>query len=232
MAKILLVDDDADYLEVLKLSLEAAEFVIIVAHSGFEALKIIKEQGKAIDCVLADYQMPEMRGDELASLIKHSSDVPVIIMTGNVNIPIASVMKCGISGIINKPFDSKQLVEFLEINNLQVSQRSRQRKFIRQKNRFASDITLSNGKQEVKAEIYNVSSGGFGLRLNAILQPFSTVQFVLNFEGKELKGFMHCRWSAKMDQDFIAGFEFDSTTKKSLSLTPLFAAFITIAEAA
>lgn len=230
LGKILLVDDSEDFLEALRVSMEAAGFSVVTARSGFEALSLIKSGSHVIDCVLTDYQMPEMRGDELAAAIKHSTDIPVIIMTGDVSISVDRLFKAGISGVINKPFDSSNFIEFLKNNDLHIDQEAvKQRKFLRQRSsQKAHKITLSNGRQTVEGHITNISSGGIGVIMPENLQPISTVQFVLTVESHEIKGYMHCRWASKSSEMFAAGFEFDSLTKKALANNPIFSKWITI----
>ncbi len=233
MGKVLVVDDSIDFLEAIKASMEASGFSVETAQGGFEALAKIKGGSFAVDCVLTDYNMPEMRGDELAQAIKHSTDIPVIIMTGESGIQADRLFKAGISGIINKPFDAEDFIEFLKNNDLHIEQEStKQRKFLRQRSAEKSHkITLSNGRQSVIGEILNVSSGGIGVILEQYLQPISTVEFTLDINGGRIKGYMHCRWESRTTDRFNVGFEFDSLTKKALSSNPVFCKWITIPKA-
>ncbi len=231
MGKLLLVDDEDDFLDSLRASLTTAGFDVVTAPSAFEALRIIKNIKDPIDCVLTDYRMPEMRGDELAFAIKHNTGIPVVIMTGDVSVSAEVLFKAGISGLITKPFDADHFIEFLRNNDLHVEV-SKQRKFLRQKlSQESQRIELSNGKVSVGGDILNMSNGGMGVMLDKAIEPMSTLQFTLRLEGEEVKGFMHCRWRAMIGERVNAGFEFDSLTKKSLSTNSAYVKWVTINQA-
>lgn len=231
MGKLLLVDDEDEFLDSLRASMTAAGFDVITAPSAFEALRIIKNIKEPIDCVLTDYRMPEMRGDELAFAIKHNTGIPVVIMTGDNSVSAEVLFKAGISGVITKPFDANHFIEFLRNNDLLVEV-SKQRKFLRQKlDQTSQRIELSNGRDSVSGDILNMSNGGIGVCLDKTMEPMSTVQFTLKLDGEEVKGYMHCRWRAMLGERLNAGFEFDSLTKKSLSSNAAFIKWITINQA-
>lgn len=231
MGKLLLVDDEDDFLVSLRASMEAAGFDVLTASSGFEALRIIKNIKEPIDCVLTDYRMTEMRGDELAFAIKHNTGIPVVVMTGDNSVSADVLFKAGISGVITKPFDADHFIEFLRNNELQVEV-SKQRKFLRQKLSVTSQrLELSNGRDKVGGDLLNMSSGGIGVVLDKAMEPMSTVEFTLQLDGVEVKGYMHCRWRAMQGERMNAGFQFDSLTRKSLSKNAAFTRWVMINQA-
>ncbi|HAQ19994.1 MAG TPA: hybrid sensor histidine kinase/response regulator [Prolixibacteraceae bacterium] len=81
-SKILIVDDNAFYLSVLKTILKDVEVEIYMASSGEEALRLINENNFAL--AVLDIEMPVMNGFELASHIRnlHNRDLlPIIFLT-------------------------------------------------------------------------------------------------------------------------------------------------------
>ncbi len=80
MAKIMVVDDEPDTVDLIKLVLETEGFEIISAYSGRECLeKLIIERP---ELVLLDIMMPEMDGWEVFHRIKEKyQDLPVAILT-------------------------------------------------------------------------------------------------------------------------------------------------------
>ena len=63
MKKILIVEDEQDIAELLRLYLESEKYSIIIADDGIDALKIINTT--SIDMAIVDIMMPQMNGYEL-----------------------------------------------------------------------------------------------------------------------------------------------------------------------
>lgn len=79
MYNILLCDDEEDILYALKIYLRNPDYHFFEAHTGREALNIVKEE--TIDLVLLDIMMPEMDGLEALEEIRKISNVPVLFLT-------------------------------------------------------------------------------------------------------------------------------------------------------
>jgi CheY-like chemotaxis protein len=85
--RVLIVDDDAPFLELLQLCFAKANFDVILASNGDEALKILLES-EPLDLVLSDFMMPEVNGIELVRHVKASAklfDTLVVLMSSNVD---------------------------------------------------------------------------------------------------------------------------------------------------
>ncbi len=108
--KILLVDDEKEYLDVIKLILESNQFKVKTANSGHDALK--KMSKESFDLVITDLIMPEMTGLELLEQIKeHHSDSEVILFTGYGSVQNAvDAMKRGAFGYFIKSHDPDELI--------------------------------------------------------------------------------------------------------------------------
>ena len=112
---LLIVDDEADMLFLLKRSLEPdLDCQVITAASGEIAVQRLKEN--TFDLVLADIKMPGMSGLELLEEIKqHSPELTVVMMTAHGDVETAVLaMKKGAYDYITKPFDHDALVLRLE----------------------------------------------------------------------------------------------------------------------
>ena len=112
---LLVVDDEADMLFLLKRSLEPdLNCQVQTAASGEAAIGYLKEQ--AFDLVLADIKMPGMTGLELLEKIKRiHPELTVVMMTAHGDIETAvEAMKQGAYDFITKPFDHDALVLRLE----------------------------------------------------------------------------------------------------------------------
>jgi CheY-like chemotaxis protein len=76
--KILLVDDDADVRQTLAMLLEMMGLQVTEAADAATALRVFL--GDDFDCVVTDYTMPGMKGDELARLIKAAKPGQRVVM--------------------------------------------------------------------------------------------------------------------------------------------------------
>lgn len=103
--KILVVDDEIDFLELIKIRLEANDYHVITACTGKEALGKIKSDKP--DAVLLDIQMAELDGLKVLEMIrKRDADLPVYIVTafsGDERFERAKAL--GASGFIVKTSD-------------------------------------------------------------------------------------------------------------------------------
>ncbi|MBI4706830.1 MAG: response regulator [Candidatus Omnitrophica bacterium] len=110
--RILIVDDDADIRDVLKLTLSEENYEILEAKDGEEALKIINS--KTLDLVLLDYKIPKIDGRQVCRLIKKDlllSHLPVIMVTGkgDINDKVGGI-DAGADDYVVKPFEPKELL--------------------------------------------------------------------------------------------------------------------------
>lgn len=108
--KILVVDDEVDFLEIIKIRLEASDYEVITAANGEEALKKVKNEKP--DVVLLDILMPGIDGLEVLKRIRKINDkLPVYIITAfSTEERFKVADKFGASGFIVKTDDlSKEL---------------------------------------------------------------------------------------------------------------------------
>ncbi|MCX9011200.1 MAG: response regulator [Candidatus Methanoperedens sp.] len=110
--KIMVVDDEPDTVDLVKLVLETEGFDVITAYSGSECLKKLEEE--KVDAVLLDIMMPEMDGWEVFKKIKEKyEDLPVAMLTVR-NQDIDKMLGLHVlkaNDYITKPFGRKELVE-------------------------------------------------------------------------------------------------------------------------
>ena len=112
--KVLLVDDEKDFIEMLSLRLKEVGERITVAYSGQEGLDALEKAD--IDVVILDIKMPGMDGIETLSEIKKKYPlVEVIMLTGHGSTETAvQGMKLGAFDYLMKPADFNDLNAKLE----------------------------------------------------------------------------------------------------------------------
>jgi two-component system response regulator VicR len=114
MTRIMVVDDEPDLLEVVRLILESDGYQVVTAGSGQEALdKMEKEKP---DLVLLDIIMPKMDGWEVFSRIKadpKTTDIPVIMLTAKDQRidKLIGLHVVRVDDYITKPFGRAELLE-------------------------------------------------------------------------------------------------------------------------
>ena len=114
MAGILVVDDDETFLTLT---------ATLLKEQGHE-VKTCKDPHKAVDilsaddgyqCVLLDYHMPKLDGQDLLRLI-HSKfpKLPVLICSGYLDVNEADLIRDGAAALLHKPFDSPALLDTIK----------------------------------------------------------------------------------------------------------------------
>jgi two-component system response regulator PilR (NtrC family) len=109
MPKILIVDDEESYRQVLKVIFEAEGYRIKTAVNGLSALEELKSN--QYDLIISDVRMPDMDGIALLKAVKDiSQDVRVVMMTafGTIN-TAREAFKLGADDFIQKPFNNEEL---------------------------------------------------------------------------------------------------------------------------
>ncbi|MDD5116146.1 MAG: response regulator [Candidatus Omnitrophica bacterium] len=110
--KILVVDDEADFLKLLRLNLEAEDYIVITALDGEEALSKLKSEKP--DAVILDIMLPKLNGEEVCRCIRSDlslSATPVIMLTGKDSDTDRIVSRViGADIYITKPSDFEELI--------------------------------------------------------------------------------------------------------------------------
>lgn len=111
MTLVYIVDDDDAVRDSLGILLESAGLMIETFPGAEPVLE--RCQVKVPDCLVTDVRMPGMDGMALfAALGKAGIDVPVIIMTGHGEVPLAvAAMKAGVSDFVEKPFTDEAILD-------------------------------------------------------------------------------------------------------------------------
>ncbi|MFV0421938.1 response regulator [Oleidesulfovibrio sp.] len=109
--KVLIVDDEKEFLEALAERMRARGMEVTTATSPIEALALVAR--KSFDAIVLDFQMPELDGLETLKRMKESNDdVQVIVLTGHATIERGvEVMKHGAADFVEKSADINSLTE-------------------------------------------------------------------------------------------------------------------------
>jgi CheY-like chemotaxis protein len=118
--KILVVDDEIDFTQILRANLESTDaYIVRVENLGSFTLKAAREFRP--DLILLDIMMPDMQGSEVAVQLKQDAqckDIPVIFLTALVTNKDNDKSCTHIAGhpFIGKPFETQNLIDCIEDN--------------------------------------------------------------------------------------------------------------------
>lgn len=109
MPKVLLVDDEPNIIELVKLYLERDGYEVEAANTGQDALS--KFVTAAPDIIILDLMLPDMDGFEICRRIRMKSDVPILMLTARTEGTDRVVgLELGADDYLIKPFDPRELV--------------------------------------------------------------------------------------------------------------------------
>jgi two-component system alkaline phosphatase synthesis response regulator PhoP len=108
-ALILLVDDEATILEVLRYNLEKANFRVLTARDGHEAVQLTKSEKP--DLLILDLMLPGLDGFEVCRRLRAESDIPIIMLTArDEEVDRVVGLELGADDYVVKPFSTRELI--------------------------------------------------------------------------------------------------------------------------
>lgn len=109
MPTILVVDDEANIRELVRVYLTAAGYTVEVAEDGMEALA--KARAHAFDLIVLDIMLPGMDGAAVCRAIRAESRVPIVMLTArDTDLDKVAMLEAGADDYVVKPFSPPELV--------------------------------------------------------------------------------------------------------------------------
>lgn len=171
---ILVVDDDKEIANALKLLLASEGYMVHVAHNGIQALDIIR--GNQIHLILMDIMMPEMDGLSATIKIREEKNIPIIMLSAkSENSDKILGLSMGADDYVTKPYNPQELVarvkshlrRFLTLGNLKSA---------------TSGSKLSIGGLSLDIEGKQLSVDGVEVRLTA--KEYGIIELMMMNPGK------------------------------------------------
>ena len=107
--RILVVDDDKNICEIIRLYLEKEGFAVTIANDGEAALEMFRETTPSV--VVLDVMMPKMDGFQVCREIRRVSSIPIIMLTAKgETFDKVLGLELGADDYMVKPFENKELV--------------------------------------------------------------------------------------------------------------------------
>ena len=112
-AKVLIVDDEQDFTDLLVHNLSSSVCEVLTAKSGLEGLN--KARSYLPDVVLLDVVLPDIDGFSICDILRNqpsTGDIPIIVLTALSRESIGpSAIRSGAVSVLSKPVDMNQLRE-------------------------------------------------------------------------------------------------------------------------
>ena len=106
--RVLVVDDDAKTVELVKLYLNRDGYRVLTAHDGIEALRLAREGHP--DLIVLDLMLPGIDGLEVCRTLRDKSDVPIIMLTAKTtDQDKLTGLDLGADDYVTKPFSPREL---------------------------------------------------------------------------------------------------------------------------
>ncbi len=194
MAKILLVDDNPQNIELLSLRLDAAGHDTLQAKNGEEALEMVERE--LPDLMILDLQMPKLDGLQVLQRLKDDgNELPVVVISAFATVERAvEAMKAGALDFITKPFDPTHL-ELVVERALERSSLTSQNRFLNQELNARYHFVL--GTSPAMAQAYETMLRAAGADMPVLIQGE-------NGTGKEVAARVIHRESDRKDAQFLA----------------------------
>ena len=107
--KILIVDDDTNISNLLRLYLEKENFTCVIADDGEKAVELFKSEKP--DLILLDIMLPKLDGWQVCREIRKNSDCPIIMITAkDETFDKVLGLELGADDYIVKPFETKEVI--------------------------------------------------------------------------------------------------------------------------
>ena len=116
--KILVVDDENDVRDVIRLQLEQKGFNVLEAVDGQDAINILKSGDNLVNVglILCDIRMPKVNGVEAIEFLrKEAPGIPIVVITGYPDTELATgLMKKGVKDYLVKPVEKSKLMAVVD----------------------------------------------------------------------------------------------------------------------
>ena len=149
MGKILVVDDERNIVELIRLYMEKEGFETVCAYTGDEALTKFEEQQP--DLIVLDLMLPGIDGWQVCREIRKTSAVPIIMLTAkSETFDKVLGLELGADDYITKPFEAKELLARVKaVLRRSGTQAPEEKKVVSFKN---LSINIENYELEIKGE--------------------------------------------------------------------------------
>jgi DNA-binding response OmpR family regulator len=187
--KILVVDDDRNIVDLVRLYLERDGYQVLVAYDGLEALSLARQRRP--DLIVLDLLLPEVDGLDVCRILQTESKVPIIMLTAKTTEEDKLIgLELGADDYVTKPFSPRELVARVRAVLRRVGQEAPQGPIEMQ---FA-DLVIDRRSHEVRVrgEVVSLTPTEFQLLEVLAQEPgraFTRLELLDRVFGYDFEGF-------------------------------------------
>jgi two-component system response regulator VicR len=171
--KILVVDDEHNIVDILKVNLEREGYTVLAAYDGLQALDIASTQNP--DLVILDCMLPKMDGFDVCRKLRQHTNIPILMLTAkSEEIDKVLGLELGADDYITKPFSVREVLA-------RVKAQLRRITFLENSKEDTSKV-LSLGDIEIDTDRYEIKLAGKIIDLT--LREFELVLFLAKNKGQ------------------------------------------------
>lgn len=112
--RVLVIDDEEDVREVLRLHLESEGYNVLEAENGEDGINVLRSEDNLVNVgvILCDIRMPKVNGIECIDFLrKEAPGIPIVVVTGYPDTEMATnLMKKGVKDYLVKPVEKDKLL--------------------------------------------------------------------------------------------------------------------------
>ncbi|TET97228.1 MAG: response regulator transcription factor [Anaerolineales bacterium] len=169
---ILVVDDEPSIVDVLRYNLEKANFSVLVARDGEQALQLAA--ARQPDLIVLDLMLPGIDGLEVCRSLRKEDNIPIIMLTArDEEIDRVVGLELGADDYVVKPFSTRELIARIK----SVLRRA-------QASEFRNETTLQKGSLSMNLDKHEAHWDGELLELSAL--EFDLLETLIRNEGHVL----------------------------------------------
>jgi two-component system, OmpR family, response regulator VicR len=171
--KILVVDDEHNIVDILRVNLEREGYTVIAAYDGLQALEMAETQKP--DLVLLDCMLPKLDGFDVCRKLRQKTSIPILMLTAkSEEIDKVLGLELGADDYITKPFSVREVLA-------RVKAQLRRITFI-ENTQEESVKVLTFGELEIDTDKYELRLSGKPIELT--LREFELVLFLARNKGQ------------------------------------------------
>ena len=185
--RVLVVDDDAKTVELVKLYLQRDGYQVLVAYDGIEALKMAREGTP--DLIVLDLMLPGIDGLEICRTLRNESEVPIIMLTARTtDRDKLAGLDMGADDYVTKPFSPRELAARVRVVLRRLPEKHGPYRIER------GDLVIDSSKQEahLAGDLLRLTPVEFRLLSVLAREPehvFSRGQLIEKALGYDFEGF-------------------------------------------